>query len=327
VPRPVLENSFHCGPLEILVGAESEALSAKIAETLELYNVAWDGPYQRIRIDLRESDEAAELGPGDYLTCQRTHVDRNGPDLVVTSRAGAAGTFATATCEWKLVVPRRPGDIWVLTDIEHLLSLVLTVGWRSAGWVPVHAGAVVSGDRCAIVCAESGGGKTSLTAALIRAGWRTLGDDKLLLRLTEQGTAELRALVHTFNLDPRTRDWFPEVGDLERLPRYSEWTHKRKVCPTDIWPGTTIASARPSHVIQLLRDGRTTGMAMAPLDRREVLSVLLRQIVIPADRDAAEPLLRTAVTTAGTLAGVRLSVGENAYADSAWIDALRTALQ
>ena len=92
-----------------------------------------------------------------------------------------------------MLVPRSSSDPWVLTDIESLLSLVLTEGWRAEGWIPLHAAAVVRFDTCALICAESGGGKTSLTAALVREGWQTLGDDKLLLRITHAAQTATRA--------------------------------------------------------------------------------------------------------------------------------------
>ncbi len=66
-------------------------------------------------------------------------------------------------------------------EIEDLLSLVLTTGWRRAGWVPLHGGGLVRDGRGLLCVATSGGGKTTFTVSLIRRGWRALGDDKVLL--------------------------------------------------------------------------------------------------------------------------------------------------
>lgn len=43
--------------------------------------------------------------------------------------------------------------------------------------VRIHGGAAAAGDRAVVVCGESGAGKSSLTAALARSGWRYLTDE------------------------------------------------------------------------------------------------------------------------------------------------------
>src|SRR5215213_3365884 len=60
---------YTCGPLEILVAAETETLRRKIADTLDLYNVEWTGPFARWQIDIDEGDTAIPLGSGKYLQC------------------------------------------------------------------------------------------------------------------------------------------------------------------------------------------------------------------------------------------------------------------
>lgn len=311
---------FACGPLDVEVTSESEPLLRKIADTLELYNVAWAEPLTPASIDIQLMDEEAELGPGKYLACARMHVDPasqpgNG-ELRATFRSGAIATGNARSGNWKLRVPRNGDDFWTLIDLESLVSLVLTEGWRTAGWVPVHAGTVVRNGTCAVLCAESGGGKTTLTVALIRRGWQTLGDDKLLLRLQDDGTPELRALVHTFNLHPRTRSWFAEVGDLEELPVYSGWTEKRKVHPEDIWSGTTLAHATPTHLIALTRNTSGKSLSVTPMQPGDVLSTLLHQTVVPSDRAIARHVLSTVAVTASRLQGVKVDLGDDAYADA-----------
>lgn len=349
--RAAALDRYVCGPLDVGVAAATPTLRAKIAETLELYNVAWGAPRRAVRLDARADDVDVALGAGAYLACQRMHVDRDDAGrLVATARSGATCIGDGDGTAWTMVVPRREADLWVLTDVEHLLSLVLTTGWRAAGWVPLHAGTIARADRCAIVCAESGGGKTTLTAALVRQGWQTLGDDKLLLRVVDAAAhaasgarrataghasggavaaaqAELRALVHTFNLHPRTRAWFPEVGDLERLPRYSEWTEKRKVRPQAVWPGATRAAARPTHLVELHRAARGAApVRVAPLAPGAVLATLLRQTVIPSEPAVARAILGTVAAAARALAGLRVEVADDAYADPACLTPLVEAI-
>jgi hypothetical protein len=317
---------YACGPLEILVAAETETLRAKIADVLDLYNVEWPEPLSPRQIEIRESDSTAALGNGDYLLCARMNVDVIGGELVATCPSGPQAARDADGRRWTMLVPRGSTDPWVLTDIESLLSLVLTEGWRDEGWVPVHAATAILEERCAIICAESGGGKTSLTSALIRRGWRTLGDDKLLLRITENETAELCGLVHTFNLHPRTRSWFPEVGDLEQLPVYSDWTEKRKVRPETIWPGCTVNSAVPAVLFQITRSKSESPLAITPLDDESVLSILLHQTVVPTDASTARQILGTVARTARSLTGFRIDIGEDAYLDPDCLSLLETAV-
>ena len=308
-----------CGPLDVEIVSGSESLRRKITDTLDLYNVEWPGPRASIRLEIRESESVAELGPGKYLACARMHVDpldrSTDGTLESTFRCGAVATGNPASGRWEIRVPRDGDDFWILIDLESLVSLILTEGWRSAGWVPVHAGAVVRLGTCALLCAESGGGKTSLTAALIRRGWQTLGDDKLLLRVREDGTPELRALVHTFNLHPRTRGWFPEVGDLETLPTYSGWTEKRKVNPEDIWRGTTLTHATPTHLIAITRNVTGKPVNVIRMQSGEVLSTLLHQTVVPSDRAVARQVLSTVAGTSRQLDGISVDLGDDVYSD------------
>ncbi len=321
-----MRDPYRCGPLEVWVEADGALLREKVASQLHLFNVPWSEPRTSIDLDVRESDEAVATREGNYLVCARMRVDVNGSVLVAACPSGACCEQSADGRSWHMRVPRRPADIWTLTDIESLLSLVLTTGWRALGWVPVHSGTIVKDGHCAILCAESGGGKTSLTAAMIRRGFCTLGDDKLLLRIGDDGAPELRALVHTFNLHPKTREWFPEVGDLERLPTYSEWTEKRKVHPEAIWPGRTLTHARPTHLLQLARREEASGIAIGPLSQSEVVSILLHQTVVPSERETAGRILAAVVTTARSLRGFRVEIGENAYREEGCLEPVEAAM-
>jgi hypothetical protein len=251
------------------------------------------------------------------------HVDISDDSINATFQSGA---FARGNgFSWEVFIP-HDNDEWTLIDMESLVSLVLTEGWRACGWTPIHAGTIVRDGTCAIICAESGGGKTSLTAAMIRRGWQTLGDDKLLLRKDSSGTAELRALVHTFNLHPRTRGWFPEVGDLEQLEVYSQWTEKRKVLPETIWPGTTLNEAVPTHLIRLSRIDDSGVVRISQLGDADVLSSLLHQTVVPSDPKAARQIVATVAQSARTLQGLKVEVGNDIYSDPTALEALELAL-
>lgn len=323
VDIPTEYRSF-CGPLAVIITTRNSILRSKAAETLELYNVVWDRPHLPVRINLRETDSPARMLAGSFLTCRRMHVDITDTGLRATCESGACGWFSSHDNQWEISVPtpERGG----LVDVEDLLGLVLTTGWRCRGWVPVHGGAVARGDCCALLCAPSGGGKSTLIAAMLHQGWQTLGDDKLLLTLDKDRRPKTAALLHNLNLHPQTRQWFPEVGDLELLPVYSAWTPKRKVSIEEIWPDQTRFSARPTHLVQIQRCENLVGFEVSSISPNDVLSILLRQTVIPQERNTARQILSTIAMTARQLQVLRIKVGEEAYSNSEGLAVLESAL-
>jgi hypothetical protein len=321
-----VSDTFFCGPLEVIVAGFPSALRAKVADSLTLNNVSWEAPHLRVDLTLAAAHPPAAMVAGTLLVCGRMHVDSSERGLYATSRSGSSCWFDASNHRWTIAVPPTANGA-VPYDVEDLVGLVLTTSWRQLGWAPMHAGAVVRDGRCALLCAPSGGGKTTLTAALIRSGWRALGDDKLLLRLTSAGLPHAAALVHTLNLHPHARRWFPEVGDLSTVPRYSAETEKRKVRIETIWPKGTVRSGQPTHFVQIVRDPARRGSRVLPLSAHEVLDGLLRQTVIPSDRRIAAQILDIVVPTARRLRGVRFELGEDVYHEPAALSALAAALQ
>ena len=320
---------YFCGPLRLTVEAQSQILYDKVVETLLLYDRRWPTYDRTVEIRIGEKpDVVAKPAAGTFLRCARIAVDVADAGLHATTLCGARSrSRQTGTTDrWEIDVPAELIAATNLEDVEELVILTLTVGWRSAGWVPVHAAAVADGERCVVICAPSGGGKSTLTAAFVRRGWRALGDDKLLLRV-DDGRPRLAALQCTFNLHPCTTTWFPEVGDLERLPLYSTWTPKRKVKIDSIWPEPVAAGARPTHLLRISRSPHAGGIAYAPLDAGETLTTLLRQVAVPTHRSTANQILSAVAPTARGMRGLDVVVGENAYSRADALDALEAAIR
>jgi hypothetical protein len=322
----MFKDTYQCGPVVVSVSTPTKALRDLIATNFSLYNVAWTEVEAHLCLEVQESDATCEMLAGNYLMAQRTNVDATETGLYATSPSGASAIFTTTENRWSLTVPYGPLEIWPVTDLEHLLSLVLSNAWRQLGWTPMHVGAITSGKICGILCATSGGGKTTLTVAMIRRKWKTLGDDKLLLRKNASGTMELRALVHAFNLYPHTRDWFPEIGDLESLPHYSVWTEKRKVRIEDIWPGRTVKKDSPTHLVNVVLDDTVKDIEVTPLAQNEILFTLLRQTVIPTHPETARHIVQSLAASARQLKGITARIGPNAYESSDALILLEEAL-
>lgn len=306
-----------CGPLAVHIEAD-EDIRNRCLGILNLFTARWKGPLRNVHVSFNRSVNAPAVS-GTFLTCGRMAVDASGDEIRAATTGGiyARASLGTDGERWEITIPKID-TVPRAIDFEHSLELTLTTGWRREGWVPVHAAAVEKGGNCALLCAPSCGGKSTLVAGLLRNGWRTLGDDKLLLRVVN-GVPELAALLHTLNLHPRTRHWFAELGELESLAPYSEGTEKRRVPIQRIASGAALASARPTHIFALSRKRESGGITATLLPKSEAAGLLLRQIVVPNDPPTAGSMLQTVMHTASVLRPFRIDIAAGAYHHPDWI--------
>jgi hypothetical protein len=316
-----------CGPLDVAVASRDDLLTALATQALDLFGRRWPQTTRSASIELRRATNASRA-TGRFLTCARMLVDRSEHCFFASTLSGmvAHGSIGAGADRWEILVPpdlemREPE----IGDIEDLLGLACTVAWRTEGWVPLHAGAVTRGEVCAILCAPSGGGKSTLATALLRRGWQTLGDDKLLMR-SDGDRPVIAALLETFNLHPRTSAWFDGLENLTDLPRYSAWTEKRRVAIDAIATDAARWRAAPTHLIRIELDTAAGAVAVEPMTQRDVLPALLRQIVIPRERESAAHILAVASTISKSLRGLVMHVGDDVYARADWCDPLDEAL-
>jgi hypothetical protein len=317
---------FRCGPLTVTVKGR-QALRTPVSELLDRYRVSCYPAMLPVELVITETAAPAEMVSGTFLCCERMRVDATEHGLYATARSGATGDWRRETDQWVIAIPQGVAAAAVADDLEDLMELILTTGWRRAGWVAMHLGAVVGARSCALVAAPSRGGKSTLIVGLLRRGWRTLGDDRLLLRRGPEGRPEVGALRHDFNLDPAARQWFPELGELERLPAYSPWTPKRRVCVTSIWPNGAAEAATPTHLVRVIRRDDISGVRLSALSRSEVLSTLLHQTVVPSEAHAARHIVATVGHAAGQLEAVCVELGRDAYRDPDGLAALEGAIR
>jgi hypothetical protein len=192
--------------------------------------------------------------------------------------------------------------------------------------VPLHAAGIAHGRSGVLICATSRGGKTTLTLGLARRGWHVVGDDKLLLGRND-GQFLVAGVKHMLNVDPATREWFPEVGDLDALPIYSEWSPKRRVALSSIFPLAAAATMGVTHVVALDRSGRRGPLHVRPMAFAEILSTLLHQTVIPRQPGVARPITTALAGLAQSVRGVRVVLPDGAYDDPRALDGLEAALR
>lgn len=315
-----------CGPLSVRVRAADTELLTQTLNCLRLISAPWNPPYRPVDVVLKRGPLHG-CAIGTFLECARMNVDLRGDSVSASTMLGlhAKATLQPDSERWEVSVPNIPFCESLTSDLEDVLSLILTTGWRRAGWVPVHAAAVEKDGRCVMICAPSGCGKSTLTAALTQNGWRTLGDDKLLLRCTN-GKPDVSALLHTFNLHPQTERWFKNVGSLQSRPRYSNFTEKRRVSIDQIPGCFSVDKARLTHIVHLSRSQGSRSVSVSPMPASELLPTMLRQIVIPKDRRIAREIVQTVSQATSGLCGSYVTIGTDAYARPEWLENFEQAV-
>jgi hypothetical protein len=321
--------TYGCGPVGLAVAFDEPPLREALHGLLSQYDAPWPAPPAVIHVTVERRVRPPEFEPdGAYFRSHLLRVNRRGSSLLSLSRTGVWMEFDPAAKKAGIAFPERPDRPEVVEEIEQQFVLLLARAWAQEGWTPLHAGSLLppGADRCVLLCAPSGIGKTTLTAAMLRRGWRTLGDDKALLRREGEVTMA-RALARRFHLHPASSRWFPEAGDLTVWPTYSRWTDKRVVRIEKLWPDRLVDRAVPAAVVQLERDEKGPALAVEPMDQVNTLNALLRQVAIPADAAHARPLVACIAATTAGLRGARVRVGHEAFADPATAARLDEALR
>jgi hypothetical protein len=313
---------FACGPLSVEIDSSVPEAFEALCAALELYRHDTETA-DAAKLEVRHATVNA-VAAGTYLTCGRMLVDRDGDRIFASTQSGITVTRRSLEATWHVAIPTVSYDEPTIGDLEDVLSLVFTEHWRTAGLQPLHAGCAVSPrGTSAMLCAASGGGKSTLTVALIRDGWKTLGDDKLLVA---RGSGIARSLTHSFNIHPRATDWFEELAHIHELPRYSAWTEKRRVVIEDVWPGTSVAQATPQYVVRVVRDDSVGKWSLRSLTAAQLLATILDQVVIPNDRVVARAIMEAVTEIAGRTCGIELRLGSQAYERRGIAAALDAAL-
>jgi hypothetical protein len=320
--------TYGCGPVTLKIAFTDSGLGDALHGLLSQYDAPWPNPVLVIDVMIGcgapPSDTAEPSGV--YFRSGLLRGERRDGRLISLSKSGVWLEYdLTALAATVLIPPGSHGSA-IVEETEQQLILLLARAWAQAGWTPLHAGSLVppEGNRCVLLCAPSGVGKTTLITAMLRRGWRTLGDDKTLLQTGPDGLVA-RALARRFHLHPASSPWFPELGDLGACPHYSRWTDKRVVPIASAWPDRLIGSAIPAAVVQLQRI--ENGLEVEPMPAMTTLYTLLRQVAIPADPEHARPLVACIGALADQVKSASVKMGHAVYDDPALVGRLEAALR
>jgi hypothetical protein len=145
----------------------------------------------------------------------------------------------------ELVAEAHSKAFAIKTLLWHLNAATVE---RAGPFIVLHAGGVVLDEAGVIISGPSGAGKTTLTAALVRAGFGYLTDEALAIDPT---TGFLQAYAKALTIQPGSwellADLRPPASDLS--PKV--W----HVAPSDIRPDAISAPTSPTMVLLLTRRG------------------------------------------------------------------------
>lgn len=323
----LMDMTYGCGPVTLKVAIADVELRDALHGLLNQYDAPWPTARWVIQVTIERSKIPADGNDnsGAYFRSYLLKVERQGNTLISCSQRGTLMRFNLSTGEAHISVPFHQDGPAIVEEAEQQLVFLLARSWAKTGWTPLHAGSLLPPDKehCVLLCAPSGVGKTTLIAALLRRGWRTLGDDKTLLQIGKNGPIA-RALARRFHLHPSSQRWFPELSDFAGCPHYSRWTDKRVVRIEEAWPHRLVDHAKPVAVVQLERI--QSGFEVEGMDRMKTLYTLLRQVAIPSDPEHAQPLLACISQLATTVNSAVIRIGDGIYDEPAVIERLEKTL-
>ena len=183
------------------------------------------------------------------------------------------GIFPNASC----IHPRILSNFIFLTGLSEIL--------RSRGLYPVHGAGLANGEQGILIPGFTGSGKTTLSIALLRKGFRFLSDDRSLLRENEAGF-ELLAFPEGLDVTGKTISFFPEIR--EKLGGFSETSlHKRTFRVESVYPDTLTRRCSPKTLI-FPKIAERTFSRLEPISRMEAIERFLPHSLLVFDQGIAE---------------------------------------
>ena len=150
----------------------------------------------------------------------------------------------------------------------HFLDNVLVAVLRQNGLLVLHASSVITPSGAVAVSGESGAGKSTTLAALLRRGCSMLADDVTALRKGAGNHVEVLPGLPQFCLCEDAADGLGQ--DIARLPRHR--TQSRKVVVQD--QSAVPSTPSPLAAIYLMRTGPGNDLRVRRLDGAEKFAAL-----------------------------------------------------
>ncbi|MER9301137.1 aldolase [Mesorhizobium sp. M0621] len=195
------------------------------------------------------------------------------------------------TVDVLLEVVGHGGRVHLLRDGEWILScsldelpvmlkgqLLTEVLDHGAYELALHAAALVRNERMVLLCGNPGAGKTTLTLALVRAGFGFAADDVTLLDSGGHGVGLPFAPAVKAGAWPLLAEYCPDLDDAP-VCRRPDRRRVRFAVPKAFVP--LPPAPLPIGCVVLLRRGRDTKASLEPVDPAQALRGLLNGALAP----------------------------------------------
>ncbi len=190
-----------------------------------------------------------------------------------------------------------------------ILMVVLSEIIKTLGYFQLHCSAVDRNGKGVLLPGFSGSGKTTTCIALIRNGYRSLGDDCPMLRYNMKGSLELLAFPERVNVTEKTINFFPELKNSNLLKDNGngrKWSFNTE----DVYPGSTKMSTIPKVVLfPEVHSGQKS--RLESLSGNEAFKLLLPHGLMVLDKETARKHFDILVDLIESVECYRLYIGSD----------------
>lgn len=200
-------------------------------------------------------------------------VGEDDPDVVFQLAAHAGRLHLFRNGEW--IVASAPNEMATILKGEMLSDVLRAATYELA----LHAAALLKNGRLVLLCGEPGAGKTTLTLALVHAGFGFASDDVALLNADGRCVGLPFAPAVKSGAWPLLADYFP---DLDTTPTFRRPDNRRvRYLAPNASAAVTTESWPVGSVILLQRD-RAAYPGLDPIDPVDVLRGLVGGAFAPS---------------------------------------------
>ena len=239
----------------------------------------------------------------EVLYCDSSHM----LSIYVPDRAWAKCDINTG----EVSVFYKESEATNIAVLSHpLFTIPLAELLKHRGLYMVHAAGVSIDSEGLLIAGASGAGKTTLTLALVRAGFDFLGDDTTFLRNDSDGLQAL-AFPDEVDVTADTVRLFPELQDLAREP-LSNGRRKWSIAPPAIYQSRIIDRCVP-RVLVFPQVADAEESVLTPMPKDAALLEMMCNVV-RTEAGAAQAHLDTLALLVQRCSCFRLQTGRDFHA-------------